>query len=447
VDAADQALDRRLDPAAARPLAVAFSGGGDSLATLLAAKTWGDRVGRDVFALTVDHGLNPRSAQWTAEAGRTARRLGAGWVGLTWTGTKPTTGLPAAARQARHRLLAQAARDTGARVMLFGHTADDRAESELIRQATPGLGYLREWSPSPVWPEGRDLFVLRPLLQARRADLRAGLGGMGLSWLDDPANADLRYARSRARAALAETSHEGGAEAGDGVQGRERDDADLAALLAQTSVTSDGRVILSRADLRAAPAQPVRRLVGFALLCAAGSSMPPRGAALERLLGGLLGAGDLAATLCGARVIADQATIVFAREPGEGRRGGAAVPPLALKLDEPVVFDGRFELVAEARDLCVAPLSGKLAQLQTLDRQAVSCLPAYARGALPALVDAQGGVGLPTPFGRGPARARSLVGRRLAQACGAVRFEAEIEGAAPPVAPDDSPPYVGWNCF
>jgi tRNA(Ile)-lysidine synthase len=447
VDAADQALDRRLDPAASRPLAVAFSGGGDSLATLVAAKTWGDRVGRDVFALSVDHGLNPQSPQWMAEAGRTARRVGAAWVGLSWIGAKPTTGLPAAARQARHRLLAQGAREVGARVVMFGHTADDRAESELIRQATPGLGYLREWSPSPVWPEGRDLFVLRPLLQARRAELRAWLGEMGLSWLDDPANADLRYARSRARAALAETSHEGGVEAGDGLQGRARDDADLAALLAQTSVTHDGRLIASRAALRAAPPQPLRRLVGSALLCAAGSATPPRGAALDRLIYAILGTSDLAATLCGARVIADQATIVFAREPGEGRRGGAAVPPLALKLHAPVVFDGRFELVAEARDLYAAPLSGKLAQLQPLDRQAVSCLPAYARGALPALVDAEGGVGLPAPFGRGQAQARSLVGRRLAQACGAVRVEADIEGQAPPVAPDNSPPYVGWKCF
>jgi tRNA(Ile)-lysidine synthase len=447
VDAADQALDRRLDPAASGPLAVAFSGGSDSLATLVAAKAWGDRVGREVVALTVDHGLDSQSAQWTMDAGRTARRLGAGWVGLTWTGNKPTTGLPAAARRARHRLLAQGAREMGARVVLLGHTADDRYESELIRKATPGLGYLREWSPSPVWPQGRDLFVLRPLLQARRVDLRAWLSGQGLSWLDDPANADLRYARSRARAALARTLGEGEARAGDFAPPPPSDEADLAALLAQISVTRDGRLIVLRAVLRAAPSQPLRRLVGSALLCAAGSAMPPRGAALDRLIDGLLGSSDLAATLCGARIVADAHAVAFAREPGEGRRSGAAAQPLSLRLVEPVIFDGRFELVAEARGLCIAPLAGRLSQLQTSDRQAVGRIPAYARGALPALVDAEGRIHLPTPFGLGQARARSLVGRRLAQACGAVHVEAEIEGAAAPVAPDDSPPYVGEKCF
>ncbi len=439
MDTADQALDRRLDPAASCPLAVAFSGGGDSLATLLAATSWGDRVGRNVVALTVDHDLNPQSPGWTADAERMAKRLGASWIGLKWMGDKPTTGLPAAARQARHRLLAQGARAVGARVVLFGHTIDDCAESQLIRQATPGLGYLREWSPSPVWPEGRDLFVLRPLLLARRADLRDWLNGLGLNWIEDPANSDLRYARSRARAALAgEVAEPAGAIA----RPRETDDADLAALLPQMSATPDSRLIISRRSLRAASPQPLRRLVGAALLCAAGSATPPRGASLNRLIGRLQGEEDIAATLCGARVLADATEVVFAREPGERRRGGAAVTPLSLTLGESMIFDGRFELVAEAQQLCVAPLSGRIAQLQAVDQRAVRRLPPVARGSLPALLDASGAVSLPSPFGFGQARAHSLVARRLAQACGAARREAEIDEALDRMAPDGDPPYV-----
>lgn len=434
---ADAALDRRLDPAASSPLAVAFSGGSDSLATLLAARTWGDRVGRTVVALTVDHGLNAASARWTSDAQATAIRLGAQWFGLCWTGAKPTTGLPQAARQARHRLLAQGARAVGAKVILFGHTADDREESRLIRHETPGLGYLREWAPSPAWPEGRDLFVLRPMLHARRSDLRAWLAGRGLPWLDDPANADLRFARSRARAELALG---GGGETDALGMARE---GDLTGLLQQVGATDDGRLILARDVVRQAPPGPLRRLIGSAVLCASGGATPPRGAALDRLQARLGGAEDFTATLCGARIVADAQAVVFAREAGEARRAKLSTSATPLAIGASAVFDGRFELIAEAAGLSVSPLTGRLAQLQPLDAQAIRRVPAYARGALPALLDAAGAVSLPAPFGGGPAQARSLVGRRLARACGAVRTEAQIDAGLDLMAPSLSPPYVG----
>jgi tRNA(Ile)-lysidine synthase len=422
---------------------VAFSGGSDSLATLVAAKRWGDRVGREVWALTVDHGLNPQSASWTAQAQQTAQALGVRWIGLNWTGDKPSTGLPAAARQARHRLLAQAAREIGARVILFGHTADDRQESELIRTETPGLGYLREWSPSPDWPDGRDLFVLRPLLHARRDDLRAWLTNLGLGWLDDPANADLRYARSRARATLAAGG--GGRVALDDVPLGETDDADLVALAAGVSATYDGRLIVSRETLRQASLTPSaqRRLVGSAVLCASGGVIPPRGPALDRLVARLRGGEAVTATLCGARIVANDETVVFAREAGEGRRGGVVGSPMRLSVGEAAVFDGRFKLMASVDGLSAVLLAGRLSQLSAADAQAVRRLPAYARGALPILLDADGAVSLPAPFGSGAVQAESLVGCRLAQACGAVRTEAEIDGTLEHMAPGLAAPYVG----
>jgi tRNA(Ile)-lysidine synthase len=76
-----------------------------------------------VVSLTVDHQLQPASAAWTADAVAKARALGAEARALAWTGDKPATGLSAAARAARHALLADAARAAGARVLLLGHTA------------------------------------------------------------------------------------------------------------------------------------------------------------------------------------------------------------------------------------------------------------------------------------------------------------------------------------
>ena len=113
------------------------------------ATDWARGNGRRLLTLTVDHGLNPDSAGWTVFAERAAREAGADWRGLHWTGPKPVTGLPAAARMARHRLIADAARAAGARVVLFAHTADDIAEGEVMRAEGSTLGRLRDWSPSP----------------------------------------------------------------------------------------------------------------------------------------------------------------------------------------------------------------------------------------------------------------------------------------------------------
>src|SRR5690606_29362936 len=89
-------------------------------------------------------------------------------------------------------------------VVLLAHTADDIAEADRMRDDGSTLGRLRDWSPSPAWPEGRGLMLLRPMLDARRGDIRDWLKQPGRDWIDDPANDDLRSARSRARARLAQ---------------------------------------------------------------------------------------------------------------------------------------------------------------------------------------------------------------------------------------------------
>ena len=129
----DDAMRRRLAPGSAAPLAVALSGGGDSLALLHLTMDWAERRGRPVVAFTVDHGLNADSPSWTRAAGDAARAVGADWRALRWEGPKPTSGVQARARAARHALLAEAARDAGARVLLMGHTADDIAEGEVMQ--------------------------------------------------------------------------------------------------------------------------------------------------------------------------------------------------------------------------------------------------------------------------------------------------------------------------
>src|SRR5207247_1209422 len=81
--------------------------------------------------------------------------LGADFQALRWDGDKPVTGLAAAARTARHRMLADAARRAGARAILMGHTGSDVLEAEAMRAAGSTTPDPKEWAPSPAWPEGR----------------------------------------------------------------------------------------------------------------------------------------------------------------------------------------------------------------------------------------------------------------------------------------------------
>lgn len=365
------ALDRRLDPRSVAPLAVGFSGGSDSLALLRLTLDWARAHDRPVLSLTVDHQLQPASAAWTRHAVAKAQALGADARSLAWTGDKPATGLSAAARRARHALLAAAARAAGAKVLLLGHTADDLAEAAAMRAEGSTVSDPRDWSPSPVWPEGQGVMLLRPLLDQRRADLRAWLNGQGETWLDDPANDDPRSARARARRALAGAP------------------PDAAPTKVTAPPTFDGDIFgviqLSR-DVAAAH-------LAAACLCAAGTERPPRGERLERLVARLRAGESFTATLAGARLEAVGDRVRVCRDAGETARGGLA--PLALSPGETGVWDGRYAITAGAAPITVRPLKGLAAGLPRDQREALKAVTAAARPALPAVIDATGAASCP----------------------------------------------------
>ncbi|WP_208542144.1 ATP-binding protein [Brevundimonas naejangsanensis] len=88
-------LDARLNHIGPEPVALALSGGGDSMALLDLAAEWARARGRGLLALTVDHNLNPDSAAWTRFAAEAARAAGADWRGLVWAQARGGAGLPA----------------------------------------------------------------------------------------------------------------------------------------------------------------------------------------------------------------------------------------------------------------------------------------------------------------------------------------------------------------
>ena len=220
-----------------RGLLLAVSGGSDSTALLLIAARWAEGLEKrrkqppKLIAVTVDHGLRPQSAREATAVKRLARRLGVPHRTVHWRGHKPKTGLQEAARNARYRLLAEAAVRAGYEHILTAHTLDDQAETVLFRLARgsglTGLAGMTAASLLPVLiaapstrkrsgepktsasPGADRIFLVRPLLRVSKRRLVATLKVHGIDHSEDPTNQDPRFARTRLRALLPDLAREG----------------------------------------------------------------------------------------------------------------------------------------------------------------------------------------------------------------------------------------------
>ncbi|MBR0989677.1 tRNA lysidine(34) synthetase TilS [Bradyrhizobium japonicum] len=191
-------------------LVLAVSGGPDSVALMWLAARWRRSLARGpvLTVVTIDHGLRREAAREAREVKRLAAELGLPHRTLRWRGAKPKTGLPAAAREARYRLLAQAARALGASHVLTAHTQDDQAETLLMRLLRgSGLAGLSAMAPHSQRDE---IVLVRPLLEVPKAQLIATLKRAGISFADDPTNRDTAFTRPRLRALMPLLAAEGG---------------------------------------------------------------------------------------------------------------------------------------------------------------------------------------------------------------------------------------------
>ena len=147
------------DVKSAKALVLAVSGGPDSTALMVLAARWRKALkrGPELIAVTVDHGLRAEAKREARVVARLAKELGIAHRTLRWTDAKPKAGIPQAAREARYRLLAQAAHRAGASHVLTAHTRDDQAETVVMRLARgsgiTGLAAMRRVAVIPGRPE------------------------------------------------------------------------------------------------------------------------------------------------------------------------------------------------------------------------------------------------------------------------------------------------------
>lgn len=315
---------RAQDRGKAASLALALSGGGDSIALMLLLKAWAEEQGLGLLpALIVDHGLRPEASAEARETAQQAKAAGCIPHVLRWRGAKPDANVEGTARTARYRLMGDWCRGRGVTALAVAHTRDDQAETFLLRlgrgSGLDGLAAMRPRAPFPLagYPE---LELVRPLLDVGREELRAFLKARKAKWIEDPMNEDGRFFRVRVRALLpalaaagipkeriaAAASHL--ARAQDALK-----TATEAVLAAHARRDPSGFALVDPHALRAAPREIGLRAFAHLLMAISGEAYRPRLEALERAFDAFTSSVSPARTLHGCKI---------ARAPKELREFG-----------------------------------------------------------------------------------------------------------------------------
>lgn len=394
-------------------IAVAVSGGADSMALTLLADAWAQQQGGKVTALSVDHGLRPAAAGEAQQVGHWLAARGIDHRVLRWTGEKPKAGLQAAARAARFDLLAQWCRSAGVLHLLLAHHIEDQAETFLLRlNRDSGIDGLAAMA-SIV--EKADMRLLRPLLGVAKARLCATLNAAAQPWLEDPSNENRAFERVRIRKTFPDLAAAGITAQGLAETARRMARARIAFEAAASellalccTVDPTGYAHINGAGLFSGPEEISLRALSRTLMCIGGDDYPPRLKKLEHLHEKMKAAcregttGWKGATLGRCRILALANT-----KGGTGflicRESRFLPAPMSVQTAMDYDWDRRFLLRFQGEKI----IPYQHVSLQALGDKGWSILvakvpeirkinmPAQVRATLPALLDADGIIAVP----------------------------------------------------
>lgn len=360
-------------------LLVAVSGGSDSTGLLVSlSKAAREDAGITLFAATVDHALRPESADEAKAVLALCVDLGIPHVTRRWEGAKPATGVSAAAREARYRLLLEVADEVDATAILTGHTLDDQAETVTMRaarsEAEDGRG-LAGMAEAVLLDRRR--WLVRPFLRTRRADIRAWLASQGQGWIEDPSNLDSHYERVRVRGKL---TGQGSFDPGQWLLAVERRTSlsDAAAMFLRDHVTIRHGV-LARLSPEGLKTEAALRRHALSLLAAVlGGRTHALGAdSLERVMA-FVESGQSGRVTAG-RVIFDlrRDGLYFVRE----NRG---MLPLHIRPSEADIWDGRYRIDNGCpQEIVVGPTAPDREEASTLFPDVPPAIAMRAASAMP----------------------------------------------------------------
>ena len=330
-------------------IGLAVSGGPDSLGLMLLAAGWAEVNGKRLTVYTVNHGLRPEAPAECDMVAHEAEKLGLPCRKLAWTGTKPDTGVQAAARLARYKLIGDAMRADGTQILVTAHHIDDQAETVLMRMAH-GSG-LNGLAGMALFGAVEGVRLCRPLLAVERAHLRDVVREAGITAAADPSNTDEHYERVRWRHVLPGLSREGLDPERLAQLATRMARADAALVFAAgeafdrlAGIDRFGVLSFAHADWADLPEEIGLRVFERAVTWAGGGTgfkLSQIEAADAALRGSTSGH---AATLCGAALVRAGETVQVFREIGRMPEAG----PVPLQSGASVIFDGRFKISCSA---------------------------------------------------------------------------------------------------
>ena len=187
-------------------VAVAVSGGADSMALLLLTAQWAKANNSNVTALSIDHGLRAESEAEVHQVAQWCKAHSIKHHILSWRPENLTSAVQEQARNARYELLASWCKTHHVHYLLTAHHRDDQTETLFFRLARgSGLDGLACIQPSV--PLQHEVALLRPLLAIAKSRLVATLESIRQPWIEDPSNQKLDYTRNYIRSLLQRTSH------------------------------------------------------------------------------------------------------------------------------------------------------------------------------------------------------------------------------------------------
>lgn len=343
------ALMTALQPACdADHIAVAVSGGSDSMALTLLLRDWADATGKRLTAITVDHGLRAESGEEASRVAAWLAQRAISHVTLDWVGDKPDSNLQSAARKARYALMDEWCGENGASCLALAHQLEDQAETFLLRLGRGSGVYGLAAMDACLKPAAPDApWRIRPLLDMPKARLKATLEARGQEWIEDPSNRLAKFSRVRVRAlreplaSVGITPERLAATARHLARARSLIEAQADAVLAESAALQLGGYCSVNVRALVAEHEEVGlRALSRILMAVSGAEYAPRFERLERLwsrlASGSLGGG---ATLLGCRIKpAKSGEVVVFREL---RSMGS---PAQLEMNKAAIWDGRYRL-------------------------------------------------------------------------------------------------------
>ena len=380
----NQAL-RRLGPFEDSPhLAVAVSGGSDSLCLAFLAHEWVQKNHGHLTALIVDHGLRPSSPQEALDTQALLKAHGFSSALLKWEGEKPVCRIQERARQARYDLLGEWCQSHGVLHLLLGHHENDQWETFHLRQekhsGTLGLSCMASILETPTFR------LLRPLLNFSKASLRQFLNARGIPFLEDPSNSNPKYSRTALRQkdfSLEEQNdfrtslHQYGL-------GRIQEEQAFNALVSQwVEVHPEGYGSIEKKAFYHLPESHQVALLKRCIMTFGVGLYPPRRESLRILRDTL----ETRRTLQGCLIFNHQNKIIFAREPAKIGRTFLSPEEKTVRWDDRFTFSYDAKALSLPEETALGPLQEKGWRLlkNAQEGKILTALPYPVRIGLPAL--------------------------------------------------------------